>query len=218
MSKDTTQIDERLAEYVAGHGSGRDEVLRQVERETAALGGLANMQTGPAQAALLELLVRLVGARRAVEVGTFTGYGAIRIARGLTPEGSLLCCELDEHWAEVARRNVDAAGVGDRVEIRIGPAIDTLRSLPVEPSFDFAYLDADKPGYPAYYDELVPRLRAGGLLAIDNVLMRGRVLDPPDDDDGARVVAELNDHIPVDDRVESVMLGMGDGLTLVRRR
>lgn len=218
MSKDTAQIDERLAEYVAQHGSGRDEVLLAVERETAALGGLANMQTGPAQAALLELLARMVGARRAIEVGTFTGYGAIRIARGLTPDGSLLCCELDEHWAEVARRNVDAAGVGDRVEIRVGPAIDTLRSLAPAPTFDFAYLDADKPGYPAYYDELVPRLRVGGLLAIDNVLMNGRVLDPPDGDEGARAVAELNDRIPADDRVESVMLGMGDGLTLVRRR
>lgn len=217
MSKDTTQIDERLAEYVARHGSGRDEVLLRVERETAELGGLANMQTGPAQAALLELLVRIGGARRAIEVGTFTGYGAIRIARGLAPGGSLLCCELDEHWAEVTRRNVDAAGIGDRVEIRVSPALDTLRSLPLEPAFDFAYLDADKPGYPTYYDELVPRLRAGGLLAIDNVLMNGRVLDPPDGDEGARAVAELNDRIPTDDRVESVMLGMGDGLTLVRR-
>ncbi|HYJ00340.1 MAG TPA: O-methyltransferase [Thermoleophilaceae bacterium] len=218
MSKDTTQIDERLADYVAQHGTGRDDVLLQVERETAELGGLANMQTGPAQAALLELLVRMVGARRAVEVGTFTGYGAIRIARGLASDGSLLCCEFDEHWAEVTRRNVDAAGIGDRVEIRVGPALDTLRSLPLERAFDFAYLDGDKPGYQAYYDELVPRLRAGGLLAIDNVLMDGRVLDPPDGDDGARAVAQLNDRIPTDDRVESVMLGMGDGLTLVRRR
>jgi caffeoyl-CoA O-methyltransferase len=218
VSRDTTQIDERLAEYVALHGSGRDEVLLRVERETEQLGGIATMQTSPAQAALLELLVRITGTRRAIEVGTFTGYGAIRIARGLASDGSLLCCEIDEHWAEVARRNVDAAGVGDRVEIRVGPALETLRSLPEEPAFDFAYLDADKPGYPDYYDELVPRLRPGGLLAIDNVLMRGRVLDPPDDDEGARAVAQLNDRIPADERVECVMLGIADGLTLVRRR
>jgi caffeoyl-CoA O-methyltransferase len=218
VSTTPTPIDARLADYIVRHSGGRDEVLLHVERETAELGSLANMQTGPDQAALLELLARLTHAERAIEIGTFTGYGAIRIARGLAPDGTLLCCELDEHWAGVARANLDAAGVGDRVDIRIGPALDTLRSLPAEPMFDLAYLDADKTGYPAYYDELVPRLRPGGLLAIDNVLMDGRILDPAPDDAGARAVAALNDRIPTDDRVESVMLGIGDGLTLVRRR
>jgi caffeoyl-CoA O-methyltransferase len=167
---------------------------------------------------LLELLARSIGARRAIEIGTFTGYGAIRIARGLAPDGSLLCCELEQRWADVARRNVDRAGVGDRVEIRVAPALETLRALPAEPSFDLAYLDADKTGYPAYYEELVPRLRPGGLLGIDNVLMSGRILHPGADDEGAHAVAELNDRITRDERVESVMLGMADGLTLVRRR
>jgi caffeoyl-CoA O-methyltransferase len=218
MSTTPTPIDEDLAAYVADHAGGRDEVLLDVERETAELGPLANMQTSPEQAALLELLARLTGARRAIEIGTFTGYGAIRIARGLASGGSLLCCELEQRWADVARRNLDRAGVGDRVEILIAPALDTLRSLPAERTFDLAYLDADKTGYPAYYDELVPRLAPGGLLAIDNVLMNGRVLDPPDGDDGARAVADLNDRIPRDPRVESVLLGMADGLTLVRRR
>jgi caffeoyl-CoA O-methyltransferase len=217
VSTTPTPIDEDLAAYVTAHAGGRDEVLRGVERETAELGSLANMQTSPEQAALLELLARATGARRAIEIGTFTGYGAIRIARGLGSDGSLLCCELEQRWAEVARSNVDRAGVGDRVEIRVAPALDTLRSLPVEPAFDLAYLDADKTGYPDYYDELVPRLLPGGLLAIDNVLMSGRVLEPAADAEGARAVAGLNDRIPGDDRVESVMLGMADGLTLVRR-
>ncbi len=218
MSTTPTPIDDELAAYIAAHAGGRDDALLEVERETAELGSLANMQTSPEQAALLELLARSTGARRAIEIGTFTGYGAIRIARGLAPGGSLLCCELEPRWAEVARRNLDRAGVGDRVEIRVAPALETLRALPAEPAFDLAYLDADKTGYPAYYDELVPRLRPGGLLGIDNVLMSGRILDPAADDEGARAVAELSDRITRDERVESVMLGMADGLTLVRRR
>ena len=218
MSIEPTPITAELADYVTARAGGRDEALLEVERETAALGPKAVMQTSPEQAALLELLARSVGARRAIEVGTFTGYGAIRIARGLGPDGSLICCELDPHWAEVAQRNLEAAGVAERVELRVGPAIDTLRSLPADPAFDFAYLDADKAGYPDYYDELVPRLNPGGLLAIDNVLLSGRVLDPPEGDEGAAAVAALNDRIPDDGRVDSVMLAMADGLTLVRRR
>ena len=161
------------------------------------------------------MLVRLVGAKFAVEVGTFTGYGAIRIARGLAEGGSLLCCELDPERAEIARANLDAAGVGDRVEIRVGPAIETLRAMPDEQTIDFAYLDADKTGYPDYYEELVARLSPGGLLAVDNVFLGGEILQP--EREAAIVMAKLNDRILEDDRVDSVMLGMADGLTLVRR-
>lgn len=216
MSIEPTPIDAALARYIQDHTGGRDEVLRKVERETAELGDLAAMQTAPEQAAFLEMLARLSGAKRAVEVGTFTGYGAIRIARGLGEGGSLLCCELDPERAAMARRNLDAAGVGERVEIAIGPAIETLRSLPEEPSVDFAYLDADKTGYPDYYEELVSRLTPGGLLAIDNVLLGGEVLNP--DREAATALARLNDRILDDDRVDSVMLGMADGLTLAERR
>jgi caffeoyl-CoA O-methyltransferase len=204
--------------YVVERSGGRDEVLREVEQETSALGDIAVMQTSAEQAALLEMLVRAIGTREAIEVGTFTGYGAIRIARGLGEGGRLLCCELDERWAEMAARNVERAGLADRVEIRVGPALDTLRSLPAGPAFDFAYLDADKTGYPDYYEELVQRLRPGGLLAIDNVLLGGRVVDPPADDESAAAMAQLNDRIPGDERVDSVMLALADGLTLVRRR
>jgi caffeoyl-CoA O-methyltransferase len=216
MSIEPTPIDAELAQYVRDHAGGRDEVLLRVEEETAALGDLAMMQTAPEQAAFLEMLVRLVGARFAVEVGTFTGYGAIRIARGLTPGGRLLCCEIDPDRAATARANLDAAGVGDRVEIAVGPAIDTLRGLPHDPPIDFAYLDADKTGYPDYYEELVTRLSPGGLLAIDNVFMGGEILRP--EREGTVAMARLNDLILEDGRVESVMLGMADGLTLVRRR
>jgi len=216
MSIEPTSIDAALAQYVRDHAGGRDQVLLDVEEKTAALGSPARMQTAPEQAAFLEMLVRIVGARRAVEIGTFTGYGAIRIARGLTPGGRLLCCELDPERAAIARENVDAAGIGDRVEIKVGPAIDSLRSLPNEPTFDFAYLDADKTGYPDYYDELIPRLRPGGLLAVDNVFMGGRILNP--EDEGTVAMAGLNDRIMDDARVESVMLGMADGITLVRRQ
>ncbi|MBN8867147.1 MAG: O-methyltransferase [Solirubrobacterales bacterium] len=217
MSIEPTAIDAELAQYVRDHAGGRDSALRRVEEETAAMGSIQAMQTAPEQAAFLELLVRLGRGRRAIEIGTFTGYGAIRIARGLAEGGSLLCCELDPERAEIARRNVDRAGVGERVEIRVGPAIDSIRALPEEPTFDFAYLDADKTGYPDYYDALVPRMNPGGLIAIDNVFMGGRI-NAPDGDEGVRAVQGLNDRIVEDDRVDSVMLGMADGLTLARVR
>jgi caffeoyl-CoA O-methyltransferase len=215
MSLEPTPIDADLNHYIQDHVGGRDEVLRRVEAETAAMGELAQMQTAPEQAAFLEMLVRLIGAKFAVEVGTFTGYGAIRIARGLADDGSLLCCELDPERAAIARANLDAAGVGGQVEITVGLAIETLRSLPAEPKVDFAYLDADKTGYPDYYEELVTRLSPGGLLAIDNVFMGGEILAP--EREGTIAMAGLNDRILEDDRVDSVMLGMADGLTLVRR-
>jgi caffeoyl-CoA O-methyltransferase len=215
MSLEPTPIDAELARYIQDHAGGRDAVLRRVEAETAAMGELAQMQTAPEQAAFLEMLVRLSGANFAVEVGTFTGYGAIRIARGLADDGSLLCCELDPERAAIARANLDAAGVGGQVEITVGLAIETLRSLPAEPKVDFAYLDADKTGYPDYYEELVTRLSPGGLLAIDNVFMGGEILAP--EREGTIAMAGLNDRILEDDRVDSVMLGMADGLTLVRR-
>ena len=163
------------------------------------------------------MLVRLGPGRRAIEVGTFTGYGAIRIARGLAENGRLLCCELDPERAEIARRNIDRDGVGDRVEIEVGPAIDTVNALPEEPTFDFAYVDADKTGYPDYYEALLPRMNQGGLITFDNVLMGGRILDA-DPDEGTAAMQRLNDQLTTDERVDSVMLGMADGLTLVRVR
>ena len=217
MSIEPTFIDQKLAAYIQGHASGRDRALLQVEDETEAMGDIRIMQTAPEQAAFLEMLVRLGPGRAAIEVGTFTGYGAIRIARGLEEDGRLLCLELDPERAEIARVNLDRAGVGAKVEIKIGPAIDSIRELAEEPAFDFAYVDADKTGYPDYYEELLRRMHPGGLITFDNVFMGGRILDA-DPDEGTAAMQGLNDLLVDDDRVDSVMLGMADGLTLARMR
>jgi caffeoyl-CoA O-methyltransferase len=176
----------------------------------------AVMATTPDEAALLTMLARLVGARRALELGTFSGYGAISIARGLTDDGRLTCLELDEEYAAIARRNLEDAGVADRVEIVVGPALESLRAMPAEPTFDYVFLDADKPGYPDYYEEIIPRLLPGGLLLIDNVLLGGGVTDPQDERE--RTMDALNDRVTADDRVDTVMVLVADGLTFVRRR
>ena len=197
-----------LETYLARH-AGQDDVLRQVERETNEL-PLAAMLTRPDQAALLTLLVRVTNASTAIEIGTFTGYSAICIARGLPPAGRLTIFEVSEEYAAIARRNLEAAGQIDKVEFVLGPA--NLDHLDV---VDFAYVDADKDGYPAYYEAIVPKLRTGGLLLLDNMLRGGRVVDG---DPVARVTAELNDRIAADDRVDSVLLGLRDGLTIVTPR
>lgn len=206
--------DPELTAYLTRF-AGQDEVLERVERETRTLPN-AGMLSRPDQAALLTILARMLDASTAVEVGTFTGYGAICLARGLEPGGHLTCFEVSEEFAGIAQRNLDAAGVADRVTITLGPAIDNLAKLPDEPHIDIAYVDADKTGYPAYYDALVPRLRPGGLLVLDNTLLGNRVLDPQDE--RSTTMAALNERIAADARVESVLLGLSDGVTLARRR
>ena len=197
-----------LDDYRARH-AGQDDVLRRVERETNEL-PMAAMLTRPDQAALLTLLVRISDARVAIEIGTFTGYGAICIARGLPAGGRLTIFEVSEEYAAIARRNLEAAGQIDKVEFVLGPAnLDHLDQV------DFAYVDADKDGYPAYYEAIVPKLRPGGLLLLDNMLRGGRVVDG---DPSVRVTAELNDRIASDGRVDSVLLGLRDGLTIVTPR
>jgi caffeoyl-CoA O-methyltransferase len=209
-----TEVTQEVVDYLARHAR-QDEVLERVARETAAMPN-AVMATTPDEAALLTMLARLVGARRALELGTFTGYGAISIARGLADGGRLTCLEVDDDYAGIARRNLEDAGVAERVEIVVGPALESLRAMPAEPTFDYVFLDADKTGYPDYYEEIVPRLLPGGLLLIDNVLLGGRVTDPQDDRE--RVIVAFNDHVTADERVDSVMVLVADGLTFVRRR
>ena len=160
MSK-FTELNEDLHDYIVERGAREDEVLAAVREETAALGDIAVMQIAPDQGALMTMLARLTGARRAIEVGTFTGYSAICTARGLAPGGRLVCCELDPERAATATRNLERAGVADRVRIEVGPALDTLSSL--EGEFDFAYIDADKPGYDDCYEQCLRLLRSGGL-------------------------------------------------------
>ena len=212
------QMTPELYRYMVEHGTRRDEALLAVERETAELGGIAVMQIAPEQGAFLELLTRVIGARRAIEVGTFTGYSAICIARGLADGGRLVACEISEEWARAARRNVERAGVADRVELRVGPALDTLGALPAEPAFDLAFIDADKPAYRGYYEELLPRIRPGGLILLDNVLLGGGVVTGAGNDESVAAMRELNDALVRDERVDCAMVGIADGLTLVRKR
>jgi caffeoyl-CoA O-methyltransferase len=212
-----TSIDEPLHEYLVAHGAREDEALRRVREEAEAMGDLAKMQIAPDQGALMTLLARLLGARRAIELGTFTGYSAICIARGLPEGGKLLACEIDPERAQIARRNLAEESGGARVGVRIGPAAETLDQLRAEAAepFDLAFVDADKVSYPAYYEACLELLAPGGLIVLDNVLMDGRVLDPGDD--GSVVVARLNEEIAADPRVEVAMIGVADGLTLVRK-
>jgi caffeoyl-CoA O-methyltransferase len=209
-----TKFSAEALEYLAEHAR-QDEVLARVERETAEL-PRSGMQITPDQGALLTVLAQLKQASDALEVGTFTGYSAICIARGLAPGGRLTCLELEQRFADIADRNLEDAGVRDRVTIEVGPAGEWLERQPAEPRFDFVFLDADKSGYPAYYELLLPRIKPNGLLLIDNTLMDGDVVDPQDD--ATRAVADLNDAIAADERVDAAMALVADGLTFVRKR
>ena len=211
-------LNEDLHDYVVAHSAAPDETQESLIEETAMLGRLAFMQVAPDQGAFLSLLVNAVQPRFAVEVGTFTGYSSLAIARALPDGGRLLCCDVSKEWTAVARRHWEAAGVDDRIDLVIGPAVDTLAGLPVETQVDFAFIDADKGGYLDYYEALVPRLTSHGLIAIDNVLWSGRVVDPAADDPDTAAIRAFNDHVAADRRVEAVMLSIGDGVTLVRRR
>ena len=226
MPNKFTALTPELHTYVVEHGARQDELLRRLAAETAELGGIAIMQVAPEQGALMTLLVRAIGARRALELGTFTGYSAICIARGLPDDGRLVTCDVNDEWARIARRYFEQAGLAERIDLRLGPALDTLRAMPddepfdfaFDEPFDFAFIDADKVGYLDYYEETIRLLRPGGLAMIDNVLRGGRVTEPDPDDEGDRVVVELNERIAADERVESVLLGLSDGVTLARRR
>jgi caffeoyl-CoA O-methyltransferase len=217
MTTKSVPLTDELHSYLVAHGSPPDEIARDLYAETqAALPDDAGMQIAPEQSAFLTLLTRLLGVRRAVEVGTFTGISSLAIARGLPADGTLTCFDISDEFTSVARRYWDRAGVADRVDLRIGPAAERLRELPVEPHLDLAFIDADKTGYPVYWAELVPRMRPGGLLIVDNVLRHGRVLAPQDEND--RAIAAFNDAVIADERVDLVMLPIADGLTLARRR
>ncbi|MEZ0074318.1 O-methyltransferase [Planotetraspora sp. GP83] len=210
-------IDPAVAHYAASHTSPPDDLLLGLAEETLKLtGDRAIMQIAHEQGTLLTMLVQLTGARRAVEVGTFTGYSSICIARGLPADGRLIACDVSEEWTSVARRYWDKAGVSEKIELRLGPGADTLKALPQEEWIDFAFIDADKVGYPVYYEEILVRLAPGGLIAVDNTLQHGEITDPSA---GGTVPAmrEFNDLVAADSRVTSVLLPFADGLTLVRK-
>ncbi len=206
-----------LHRYSVEHSSFRDRVVSEVEQAGEEMGDLAAMQIAGDQAAFMTILVRAIGARDALEVGTFLGYGALAIARGLPDDGHLVCCELDEGYAERAREHLRNAGLDGKVEIRVGPALETLRAMEPAEQFDFAFIDADKTEYIDYYEEALSRLRTNGVILLDNTLRDGTVLDPGDSE-AARVTAELNNRLAKDDRVNVALLGFADGITMVRKR
>jgi predicted O-methyltransferase YrrM len=218
MQEKFTTLTPALYEYLVAHNRPPDDVLHDLAAETAALGPISRMQISVEQGAFLTFLARVLGARRAVEVGTFTGYSAISIARGLAADGRLVCCDRNEEWAAIARRYFARAGVADRITLRLGPALDTVRGLPHAPEIDLVFIDADKTAYRAYYEELLPRLRPGGVVAFDNVLWGGAVVEASDTSDDTTAIRALNDFLVTDARVEIVMLPVSDGLTLARKR
>lgn len=218
MSRESFLLTEALADYVNDHCAPPDPIERDLIADTAALGDIEIMRLSGPQAQFLGLLASLIGARRIVEVGTFTGYSALHLARAAGPEARLLCCDVSEDYAAIARRHWERAGVADRIDLRLAPAVDTLRSLPDEAVFDLAFVDADKGGYVAYHDELVPRLRPGGLLVADNVLWYGTVVDENDESDDTVALRRFNRHAAADPRTDTILLPVGDGFLLSRRR
>ena len=211
-------LDAEVAEYALSHTSPPDEVQRSLQAVTAErTGNAAGMQIGHDQAVFMENLARGMGARNAVEVGVFTGYSSLALARGMGPDGRLLCCDVSEEWTAIAREHWEKAGVADRIDLVLGPALDTLRALPPDGRFDLAFVDADKEAYLDYYEELLPRLRRGGLLLADNTLWGGRVLDPEPADDDTGAIQAFNDALAADDRVRVVVLTVGDGVTMAQK-
>jgi caffeoyl-CoA O-methyltransferase len=215
MSAEPLEATPELIEYVRRVGVREPAFLARLRAETQKLPE-AIMQIAPEQGALMALLVRMLGARRALEVGTFTGYSSTCVALALPDDGQIVCCDVSREWTDVARRTWQEAGVAHKVDLRLAPATETLSGIidaGEEGSFDFAFIDANKGDYPAYYEAALRLVRRGGLIAIDNTLRAGRVLDPQDDD--TKVIAALNAKIATDERVEVAMVPMSDGLTLV---
>ncbi len=219
MSRGPTPVDPTLFTYVIENGTREDPLLARLRAETARMPE-AHMQVAPDQGALLAMLTRLVGARIAVEVGTFTGYSSICIARALPPDGVLHTLDRHVGWTAIARRYWERAGVTDRIMLHLGDALEGLQALgdALENRVDLAFLDADKERYPAYYEHLLGMLRPGGLLAIDNVLWHGAVVDPGDVRPSTVAIRELNARLARDERVDVALLTVGDGLALIRKR
>jgi caffeoyl-CoA O-methyltransferase len=211
-------LDPAVFAYISDHSAPPDQILLDLVDETASMGPVSNMQICIVQGAFMQLVVRLTGARHIVEVGTFTGYSALCIARALPDDGHLLCCDVSEKWTAIAQRAWKRAGVSHKIDLRIAPAIDTLHSLPADHRIDLAFIDADKPSYLAYYEELLSRLKPNGLILIDNTLWDGLVLkEPAHDDHNTKALRALNDFVAADPRVDSFILPIGDGLTMVRK-
>jgi predicted O-methyltransferase YrrM len=208
----------KLYEYLVAHGHNGDPLRAELAAETAKLGRISAMQIAAEQGTLMALLAGAIGARSAVEVGTFTGYSALCVARALPADGRLLCCDVNEEWTSVGRRYWERAGVANKITLKLGPAAETLKALPASHTFDFAFIDADKTNYAIYYEEILRRMRPSGLILFDNVLWGGAIIDQAKQDADTQALRQLNDFIAKDTRVEAVMLGIADGLTIVRKK
>jgi predicted O-methyltransferase YrrM len=208
-------VDPDVEAYAEAHTEPPGDVLERLAEETRAKTTAPQMMVGPLEGRFLAFLVRAMGAKRVLEIGTFTGYSSICIASALPPEGTVTTLDVNAETTEIARRYATEAGVVDRIDYRVGPASETLEEL--EGPFDLIFIDADKPGYIDYYEAALPMLADDGLLVADNVLWSGRVASEPEDD-STRAIQRFNDHVQTDDRVEKVMLTVRDGMTLIRRQ
>jgi caffeoyl-CoA O-methyltransferase len=212
------QLSPEIHAYLIQHGTRPDAIQQELIEETQRLGGISLMQIAPEQGTFMTLLARAIGAKRAVEVGTFTGYSSLCIARGLPDDGRLLCCDISEEWTQIGQRFWEKAGVAHKIELKIGPALETLRALPAQQLFDLAFIDADKPGYASYYEEILTRLRPNGLILVDNVLWMGNVVKMDQQDPHTLAIRAFNDIVAADARVDCVMLAVSDGLTILRKK
>jgi len=208
----------KIYEYVVAHGHNGDPIRAELAAETAKLGPISLMQIAAEQGTFMAILAGAIGARSAVEVGTFTGYSALCVARALPADGRLLCCDVNQEWTSVGRRYWERAGVANKITLKLGPAAETLKGLPASHTFDFAFIDADKTSYAIYYEEILKRMRPSGLILIDNVLWNGAIVDEARQDADTKALRTLNDFIAKDARVEAVMLAVADGLTIVRKK
>jgi len=200
------------------HHQAKDPLLAALRRETAALGDVARMQISAEQGAFLTILTAALGAKRVLEIGTFTGYSALCLARGLAPQGTLVCLDQDETWTNMARRFWEQAGLASHIDLRLGPALASLTALAKNPPFDLAFIDADKTQYDTYYERVLPLVRTGGLILFDNMLWSGRILEDKPQDEATRALDALNHKLTADDRVDNVLLPLADGIQLCRKR
>lgn len=220
MSPKTIGLDQDLHDYLMSISLRESAPFRELREETSKL-EYSNMQTAPEQGQLMRMLVQLMGARRAIEVGTFTGYSAMCVASGLPDDGELIACDVKDEWVNIGRAYWKQAGLADKIDVRIAPALETLDEL-IEAgqrgTFDFAYIDADKEHYIDYYERCLELLRIGGLVGVDNTLWGGSVIDESNQEESTVAIREFNQHLADDDRVDLTIVPVGDGLTLARKR
>lgn len=219
MSRASIAVNEELQDYMIAHGSPPDALMLELADETLRrLPQQAGMQIAPEQSAFLTFMTKVIGARHAVEIGTFTGMSALAVARGMPADGQLICLDVSEEFTSVARDFWQRDGQSDKIQLRIGDAKESVRALDAHPHLDLAFIDADKTSYLTYWEELLPRMRPGGVVIVDNVFQGGRVVDRKDHADNVRAIREFNEHVVADERVDVSMIPVADGLTLARKR